>query len=136
MCVTSNKKLLLLFYEVIHKSKSFQTCSKSFNKIISLQKFYLPPFKERTNLPPRHYLLKIFYSRSSHFSLAGGDTKIWCIKVFVVHPKTRFLQIFLFSNSSFRWKYFHYEPRAHFPGDSFHCPYIQSVNAIFCKIKK
>ena len=43
-CVLSGaeNKIFFLVFKVIHKSNSFQTCSQSFNKIISSQKFYLP----------------------------------------------------------------------------------------------
>ena len=101
MCVTSYKKLL--FYEVIRKSKSFQTCSKSFNKIISLQKFYLPPFKERTNLPPRHYLkyfiadFHIFHSRIETQRSSVSKYLLYILKL--VFCKYSCFQIHLFDEN-------------------------------------
>ena len=103
MCVTSSSNKKLLFYEVIHKSKSFQTCSKSFNKIISLQKFYLPPFKERTNLPPRHHLryfiadFHIFHWRIE--TKRSGVSKYLLYILKLVFCKYSYFQIHLFDEN-------------------------------------
>ena len=104
MCVTSSSNKKLLFYEVIHKSKSFQTCSKSFNKIISLQKFYLPPFKERTNLPPRHYLNRYFISDFHIFhwrieTKRSGVSKYLLYILKLVFCKYSYFQIHLFDEN-------------------------------------